>query len=194
MLIKRRDGQAAKQRLASLYQDLSPGGGLDRRGFLRQAGLGTAGLAALGTAGGLAPGRARAAEKMNNMDHGQPVQRIKNVCTHCSVGCSVIAEVQNGIWVGQEPAYESPINRGTHCAKGASVRELVHGERRLKYPLKLVDGEGKRLSWDQAMGEIAAKLLELREKSTPESVFWLGSAKFTNEASYLFRKLGACWG
>ncbi len=193
MLIKRRDGQAAKQRLASLYQDLSPGG-LDRRGFLRQAGLGGAGLAALGTAGGLAPGRARAAEKMNNIDHSKPVQNIKNVCTHCSVGCSVIAEVQNGVWVGQEPAWESPINRGTHCAKGASVRELVHGERRLKYPLKLVDGEWKRLSWDQAMGEIAAKLLELREHSTPESVFWLGSAKFTNEASYLFRKLGAFWG
>ena len=59
MLIKRRDGQAAKQRLASLYQDLSPGGGLDRRGFLRQAGLGGAGLAALGTAGGFAAGGPR---------------------------------------------------------------------------------------------------------------------------------------
>ena len=90
MLIKRRDGQAAQQRLAAFYQGSSPGG-LDRRGFLRQAGLGGAGLAALGTAGGLAPGRARAAEKMNNMDHGQPVQIVKNVCTHCSVGCSVIA-------------------------------------------------------------------------------------------------------
>jgi hypothetical protein len=28
----------------------------------------------------------------------------KNICTHCSVGCTVIAEVQNGVWVGQEPA------------------------------------------------------------------------------------------
>jgi hypothetical protein len=62
-------------------------------------------------------------------NHDQPIQRIKNVCTHCSVGCTVIAEVQNGVWVGQEPAWESPINRGTHCAKGASVRELVHGDR-----------------------------------------------------------------
>ena len=45
--------------------------------------------------------------------------------------------MQNGVWVGQEPSWESPINRGAHCAKGASVRELVHGDRRLKYPMKL---------------------------------------------------------
>ena len=44
MLIKRTDGKAAKQRLASAYQGLSAGG-LDRRAFLRQAGLGGAGLA-----------------------------------------------------------------------------------------------------------------------------------------------------
>jgi formate dehydrogenase major subunit len=33
-----------------------------------------------------------------------------------------------------------PINRGSHCAKCASVREIVHGDRRLKYPMKLVNG------------------------------------------------------
>jgi formate dehydrogenase major subunit len=38
------------------------------------------------------------------------------------VGCTVTAEVQNGVWIGQEPSWDSPINRGTHCAKGASVR------------------------------------------------------------------------
>ena len=46
MLMIRADGRAARQRLSSAYQGLS-GGGMDRRGFLRQAGLGGAGLAAL---------------------------------------------------------------------------------------------------------------------------------------------------
>jgi len=46
MLIKRSDGRAAKQRLASAYQGLSSGG-LDRRGFLKQAGMAGAGLAAM---------------------------------------------------------------------------------------------------------------------------------------------------
>jgi formate dehydrogenase major subunit len=118
----------------------------------------------------------------------------KNICTHCSVGCSVVAEVQNGVWVGQEPAYDSPINRGSHCAKGASVRELVHGDRRLKYPMKLVNGEWTRVGWDQAISEIGDKMNEIRAKSGSDSVYLLGSAKFSNEGAYLFRKFGAFWG
>jgi formate dehydrogenase major subunit len=123
-----------------------------------------------------------------------PVETKLNICTHCSVGCTVTAEVQEGVWVGQEPTWASPINRGTHCAKGASVRELVHGDRRLKYPLKLANGEWQRLTWDQAIEEIGGKLLELRDESGPDSVFWLGSAKFSNEGAYLFRKFAAFWG
>ncbi len=189
MLIKRTDGKAAKQRLASAYQGLSAGG-LDRRAFLRQAGLGGAGLAALGA---IPLSTMRPAEA-GPMDHAAPVQRVKNICTHCSVGCTVIAEVQNGVWVGQEPAWESPINRGTHCAKGASVRELVHGDRRIKYPMKLVNGQWQRMSWDNALTEIADKLMETRQKSGADGVFWLGSAKFSNEGAYLYRKFAAFWG
>jgi formate dehydrogenase major subunit len=189
MLIKRSEGKAARQRLAAAYQGLSAGG-LDRRSFLRQAGLAGAGLAALGT---MPAGRAQAAAA-GVIDHTQPVQRIKNICTHCSVGCTVTAEVQNGVWVGQEPSWDSPINRGTHCAKGAAIRELVHGDRRLKYPMKKVNGEWRRIDWDTALREIADKLMEVREKSGPDSVFWLGSAKQSNEGSYLMRKFTAFWG
>src|SRR5256714_7945070 len=125
---------------------------------------------------------------------GATVAWRKNMCTHCSVGCSVIAEVANGVWTGQEPDWDSPINRGSHCCKGAAVRDDVHSERRLRYPVKLVDGKWNRISWDQAIEEIGDKLLDIRAKSGPESVFWLGSAKFTNEAAYLNRKLAAIWG
>jgi formate dehydrogenase major subunit len=191
MLIKRSEGRAAKQRLAAAYSGLSSGG-LDRRSFLRQAGFAGAGLAAIGA---VAPSRAQAAGAATGViNHAQPVQRIKNICTHCSVGCTVTAEVQNGVWVGQEPSWESPINRGTHCAKGASVRELVHGDRRLKFPMKLVNGEWQRISWDVAYREIADKMLEIRANSGADSLFWLGSAKFSNEGAYLYRKFAAFWG
>ncbi len=191
MLIKRSEGKAARQRLAAAYQGLSSGG-LDRRSFLKQAGLGAAGLAALGTLGA---GRAQAAGAATGViNHSQPVTRVRNICTHCSVGCTVIAEVQNGVWVGQEPAWESPINRGTHCAKGASVREVVHGDRRLKYPMKLVGGRWTRTTWDTAMSEIADKMMAIRAASGPDSVYLLGSAKFSNEGAYLFRKFAAFWG
>jgi formate dehydrogenase major subunit len=125
---------------------------------------------------------------------GVPTEIKKSICTHCAVGCTVTAEVQNGVWTGQEPSWDSPINRGSHCAKGASVRELVHSDRRLRYPLKLVDGQWNRISWDEAIGEIGDKLMEIREASGPDSVYWMGSAKFSNEGTYLFRKLAAFWG
>ena len=37
-------------------------------------------------------------------------------------------------------------------------------------------------------------MLQIREESGPDSVYWLGSAKFNNEQSYLFRKFAAYWG
>ncbi|GAB4393878.1 MAG: formate dehydrogenase subunit alpha [Kiloniellaceae bacterium] len=122
------------------------------------------------------------------------VKLVKSVCTHCSVGCTVMAEVQNGVWVGQEPGWDSPFNLGSHCAKGASVREHAHGERRLKHPTKMVDGKWTKISWEQAIDEIGDKMLEIYEKSGPDSVYWLGSAKHSNEQAYLFRKFYAFWG
>jgi formate dehydrogenase major subunit len=166
-------------------------GDLDRRSFLRRSGLVAGSLAAVGT---LSVGAVRKARAGPPPPPGAAVTVHKNVCTHCSVGCTVIAHVANGVWIGQEPAWDSPINRGSHCAKGAAVRDDVSSERRLRYPVKLVDNAWQRISWDQAIEEIGAKLLEIRAKSGPDSVYWLGSAKFTNEAAYLNRKFAAFWG
>ena len=111
-----------------------------------------------------------------------------------SVGCGIIAEVQNGVWTGQEPAFDHPFNLGAHCAKGAAVREHGHGERRLKYPMKLVDGKWQRLSWDQAINEVGDKMLALRKKYGPDSIFMTGGSKHNNEQAYLQRKFFAFWG
>ena len=189
MLTKRKEAVASRARLSGLAAGLASGV-LDRRSFLRRSGLAAGGVAAIGS---LSLGAVRKAEA-GPVVAGVKSEIKKNVCTHCSVGCGVVAEVQNGVWVGQEPAYDSPINRGSHCAKGASVRELVHGDRRLKYPMKLVNGEWTRIGWDQAINEIGDKMNEIRAKSGADSVYWLGSAKFSNEGAYLFRKLGAFWG
>ena len=190
MLTKRRNGEVSRTKLSAITAGLASEG-LDRRSFLRRSGLAAGGLAAFGS---LQPGSVKKAKAAGTAVSGADVVIRKNICTHCSVGCTVTAEVVNGVWVGQEPSWESPINRGTHCAKGAAIRELVHSERRLKYPMKLVNGQWQRISWDTAINEIGDKLSDIREKSGADSVYWLGSAKFTNEASYLFRKFGAFWG
>ncbi|MGA9437528.1 MAG: formate dehydrogenase subunit alpha [Pseudolabrys sp.] len=188
MLIKRTERQTRRSNLAATVGNHADGG-LDRRSFLRRSGLVATGLA---TIGALPLATVRKAEAAGPNMAGATIR--KSICTHCSVGCTVIAEVSNGVWVGQEPAWDSPINRGSHCAKGAAVRELVGGERRLKYPMKLTNGQWQRVSWDVAINEIGDKLMAIREKSGSDSVYWLGSAKMTDEGAYLFRKLGAFWG
>jgi formate dehydrogenase major subunit len=188
--MKRSERQIRRGALASALP-AQASGAVDRRSFLRRSGLAAGGLAAVGT---LSLATVRKTEAGPPPPRDAMVTRRKNVCTHCSVGCTVIAEVANGVWTGQEPGWDSPINRGSHCAKGAAVRDDVLSERRLRYPMKLVNGKWNRLSWDQAIDEIGDKLMEIREKSGPESVYWLGSAKFTNEAAYLNRKLAAFWG
>ena len=162
-----------------------------RRDFLKASGLAAGGIAAL--AGGLPLTRVRKAAAATAEALGDIVVK-KSVCTHCSVGCTVTAEVQNGVWTGQEPSFDSPFNLGAHCAKGASVREHAIGERRLKYPMKLEGGEWKRMSWDQAIDEVGDRLAAIRERAGPDSVYWLGSAKHSNEQAYLFRKFAAFWG
>ncbi len=188
MLRKKTGGVAIGPRLSSALTELT-GGAVDRRTFLKRSGLAIGGLSAMAA---LKNGMVTKAEAQSAT--AGAVEIKKSVCTHCSVGCTVLAEVSGGVWIGQEPAYDSPFNLGAHCAKGAAVREHAHGERRLKYPTKLVDGKWQRMSWDDAINEVGDRLMKVRESAGPDSVYWLGSAKHNNEQAYLFRKMYAFWG
>src|SRR5262245_2210257 len=190
MLIKRSERPVLRRALADALQN-NKETGVDRRTFLRRSGLVAGGLAGLGT---LPLSSVRRVEAGPPARSGAEVTIRTNICTFCSVGCTVKAEVSNGVWIGQEPAWESPINRGSHCAKGAAAREVVHGDRRLRYPMKLVNGQWTRINWDTAINEIGDKMAAVREKSGPDSVYWLGSAKSSNEDAYLNRKIAAFWG
>jgi formate dehydrogenase major subunit len=190
MLTKKSSGKAAGMRLTAALAGAA-GGAMDRRAFLRRSGLAAGGVA---LAASFKPKTVEAAGAFGPPKSGVETKIVKNMCTHCSVGCTVTAEVQNGVWTGQEPTFDSPINLGAHCAKGAAIRELVHGDRRLKYPMKLENGKWVRMTWAQAVNEVGDRLLKIRESAGPDSVYWLGSAKFTNEAAYLNRKFAAFWG
>ncbi len=164
---------------------------MDRRTFLRRSGVGIgAGLAASQLT---LVKKATAADTKVGMGTGK-IEVRRTVCTHCSVGCAIDAVVENGVWVRQEPVFDSPINLGAHCAKGAAVREHGHGEYRLRYPMKLVNGKYERISWDTALDEISAKMMELRKESGQDSVYVIGSSKHNNEQSYLLRKFMSFWG
>src|SRR6476619_4893164 len=108
---------------------------MDRRTFLKRSGIGVGGAALASQLPFNIIERAEAKAEEGKLE----VKRT--VCTHCSVGCSIDAVVQNGVWVRQEPVFDSPLNLGAHCAEGASIREQRHGEHRLKSPMKLVNGK-----------------------------------------------------
>ena len=188
MLRKKTNGVARRAQGAPILAGAGRAS-IDRRTFLRRSGVAVGGLAAISATGGTVT----QATADTALATGE-IELKTSVCTHCSVGCTVKAEVSNGVWVGQEPAWDSPFNLGAHCAKGASVREHAHGERRLKYPMKRQNGEWVRISWDQAIEEVGDKMLRIRDESGPDSVYWLGSAKHSNEQAYLFRKFAAYWG
>jgi len=189
------NGTAAGGLVGSLQRGLSQAAAatVDRRGFLIRAGM-VAGAGALARHlpfNVIEP--AAAAEEVAPTAPGK-TELKHTVCSHCSVGCSVDAIVHNGVWVRQDTAFDSPLNMGAHCAKGASVREHGHGEHRLRYPMKLVDGKYQRISWDQAINEVGDRLLQIREKSGQDAVFWIGSSKYNNEQAYLLRKFVSMWG
>jgi len=197
MLLTRKTGASSAVSSASFVHSLRRGLSqalptMDRRAFLRRSGLGAgAGLAA----GQLALIRKADAASDRPVAIGEgKIEVRRTVCSHCSVGCASDAVVENGVWVRQEPVFDSPINLGAHCAKGAALREHGHGEFRLRYPMKLVDGKYQRISWDTALDEITARLKELSQASGPDSVYWIGSSKHSNEQAYLMRKFVSFFG
>jgi formate dehydrogenase major subunit len=189
MLRKRTNGATNGTRVSRTLAG-AMAGAVDRRAFLKNSGLVAGGFAAAST---LNFGMVRKAEAAEPKATGA-VKTVKSVCTHCSVGCTVMAEVQNGVWIGQEPGFDSPFNLGAHCAKGASVREHAHGERRLRSPMKLVNGKYQKISWDQAINEIGDKLQQIRKEHGPDAVHFIGGSKHSNEGAYLYRKFAAFWG
>jgi len=196
MLLTRKATSSAAPQSRALRSHLSRGlsgvlaATMDRRAFLKRSGVGVGGAAIASQLPFNIIGRAEA------KDEGGAVEVKRTVCTHCSVGCAIDAVVQNGVWIRQEPVFDSPLNLGAHCAKGASVREhgMTQDSHRLKYPMKLAGGKWQRISWDQAYDEISNKLLAIRKESGPDALFIVGSSKHNNEQSELLCKWARLWG
>jgi formate dehydrogenase major subunit len=165
---------------------------MDRRNFLRAAGLGGLGAGLYAFSG---PSLIKEAKAQGQAQPQPPkLDQYKTICTKCAVGCGLIGEVQNGVWVSQEPWFEHPINQGNLCSQGAAARSGVISEKRLRYPMKLAGGKWQRLSWDQALSEISTKMLDLRKKHGPDMLHINFSAHQSNENGYAIRKWAGMWG
>jgi anaerobic selenocysteine-containing dehydrogenase len=78
---------------------------------------------------------------------------------------------------------DHPINRGVICERGRLMPEHVYHPQRLNHPLKRVGkkggGEWQKISWDQALDEVAAKLSALRDRYGAETLTFTHGTKRT---------------
>jgi anaerobic dimethyl sulfoxide reductase subunit A len=102
-------------------------------------------------------------------------------CYHnCGSRCILWAEVKDGTVVRMLPDQDPEDNfdrmKAIPCVRGRSQRYRVYSPERLKYPMKRVGkrGEGKfeRISWEEALDTIAAKLTEVKEKYGNEAIYY----------------------
>jgi formate dehydrogenase major subunit len=141
-----------------------------------------------------------------------------SICPYCSVSCGIIIHTLGDkaknvtpqvVHVEGDP--DDPINRGTLCPKGSSLYHDILNDRRLLKPQVRRPGSDhwEDISWDQAIGEIAAHVKKTRDETFVEKddqgrevnrcegIAWNGGCTDTNELNYLvvktMRSLGVCY-
>ncbi len=116
------------------------------------------------------------------------VERVRTVCSYCGVGCQIYLHVRDGRVVGVSPA-DGPANNGFLCVKGRFGHDYLHHPERLRRPLIREYGTFREASWDEALGLVASRLLEIKDKHGANALAGLSSAKATNEENYLMQKM-----
>lgn len=117
-------------------------------------------------------------------------QVIRSHCRLCHGACGVLVHIRDGVVVKIEGDPESPMSRGSLCAKGLASVQLAYHPDRLRYPVKRAGakGEGKwqRISWDEALDTIAARYKKIIEEYGAESIV-LGQGTGRDYESFLYR-------
>jgi formate dehydrogenase major subunit len=195
--------------------------GMSRRAFLTTAAVAGA---AVGCGLDIAFDPAKASAYENDTTN----YKVTNTtCPYCSASCGqrvvvALTGANTGKVVDIYGDFESPMNSGGLCAKGAGAKQLVTNSRRLgafagthpvnpafAYDASYTDGiayrrEGDgawaKVSLDDAMGEIATGMIAARGPVThangynSKGVAFLGSSHMNNESNYVYRKLIANFG
>jgi anaerobic selenocysteine-containing dehydrogenase len=119
---------------------------------------------------------------------------IKSHCRMCHGGCGVLVFIKDGKVAKIAGDQDCPINHGTLCSKGLASAQLAYHPDRLTYPVRRVgpklSGKWERISWDEALGTIAARILAYKEKYGAESVvFGYGTGRENEAAIYRIANL-----
>jgi len=168
-----------------------------RRGFLKATGLGTT------IALGFDVSTARA--EMRELKVSRTTE-TRSTCPYCAVSCGVIihtlgdkAKNATASVVHVEGDPDHPINRGTLCPKGATLRDDIQNPNRLKRPKVRRPGSDhwEDISWDEAISKIARHIKDTRDRcfvaknakgevvNRNPGIAMIGGCTDTNEFNYL---------
>src|SRR5687767_1787679 len=128
-------------------------------------------------------------------------ETVKVACPHdCPDTCAMLVTVENGVATKIQGDPSMPFTDGTLCTKVAHYLERTYAPDRLLYPLKRVGpkgrGEFRRITWDEALDEIAARLSALAAEN-PESILpcsyagTMGMVQYSSMDRRFFHRLGA---
>ncbi len=104
-------------------------------------------------------------------------QKIFSYCIHCAALCGVVAHVKDGYLIKVEGDPDALNNGGTLCPKSLAAKQEIYHPDRLKYPMKRTRPKGDkdpgwvRISWDEALDTIAAKMQEIKSRYGAEAFF-----------------------
>jgi thiosulfate reductase/polysulfide reductase chain A len=99
---------------------------------------------------------------------------FRTVCRSCHGGCGALVHVRDGRVVRVQGDPASPMSKGWMCIKGLSAAELTNHPDRLRRPLRRKgergSGQWEIISWNDALGEISARIDRIRRDFGPESI------------------------
>lgn len=150
---------------------------LSRRGFLKASGVAAGLLGAAGASSMLS----LAVERGNA--NAQPADVIARTYhqSHCGGMCSLACTVRDGRLVKVQPNGVGNPDFQTICLKGISEVSHIYGTGRVQAPMKRTgargSGEFERISWDQALDEIVARIKELQQAHGKDSLLVMASAE-----------------
>ena len=150
-----------------------------RRELLSGAAL--AGVAALGCRQGRDPYRIDKPPVPGSREGRVGEERwVLSTCALCEAACGIKVRVVEGRAVKIEGNPRHPVNRGGLCSRGQAALQALYHPDRVRTPLRRdgARGEGrwKPISWDQAIGEVTAKLNQLRAAGHPERLVLIDGA------------------
>jgi len=108
-------------------------------------------------------------ERQSKLALSPEPQWVPVPCFMCTNQCGLLACVEDGKVTQIKGWPDHPRSKGGTCVKGRAIPEYIYHKDRLKYPMKKVNGDWQRISWDEALDTIAEKWKAAREQYGPQS-------------------------